>query len=741
MALYVNEIFPGLETDEREGLLDVYAFLVGSDVYVEVLQVRLSMEVARSKFISAMVNRMMSDLPPNLRNSPSRKTMLRKKFAPRREFVEEDGVWTIRESGGEIGAYLYLVYDSNMKRMHMSPESTPSLEVEETTGSGPMNTALLKSVTAWISEYFDAPQEDLEFAAGPIPFKDYEIHTLSEYPIIYQMAVDLRMSIRVFDQMNVLLIDYRKPTGPRGQMEETEIFRRLVDELDGFDGSQEVQLIGDFFGGTSFASEAFVYEEDGKRLFALEPPFYVVNRQGKEPIGIANMLLQSIISDRSGEGVSTPESQLRDNVRLSYYMGRDSGDLMYSLTQSGVFTRDFDLNRQDIVNALGVEETEDNRESINLLCFLDLMMSIYGNMDTSGVGDPFDKRYYTTVATGNIRHREIFDAIFEVVDEGGDMMLVRSPFNLPPEVFALFGLPGVVDMYTLDPNSSILSGNLQYTVDRQRNKREWLGTPGSTPSPLLRSMKEDAEVISPEVEDRHNENLMVHALSSIPACRVPAQQMFDKRGVEFHDIRIILLRYAQNPGMLGGFVGAHQNRKLVDVFTGVKPFSPPFIMLNMLAPGMSTQDERIIVILHEVSHFIDEILVTQGRAEPTLLWAPQQSQSIDSQTQISFWNQYLGKSKTERQAHAEEVYYLLSMYDFDYALRNKPSMRRKIVDRLLGSVHEQEPPAVTLERRKLYNAIFDRGWEMFEDEYLKDVDTVPSLDEEGEEPAKTTDSP
>lgn len=734
MALYVNEIFPGLETDEREGLLDVYAFMVGNDVFIEILKVRLSLSVARSKFISAMVEREMDLLPRDLRHSPSRRMMVRKKFAPKREFVEEDGVWTVRETGGAVGSWLYMVYDSHMSRMHLSPDSSPSLEVRETTGNGPKNTELLRVVTEWTSDYFGAPEKNLEFVRGPVPFNDYEIHTLSEYPIIYQMAGDLKMSIRVFDQMNVLLVDYWRTDG-RGGPEPTEIFAKLVEQIDGFEGHEDVHLVGDFYGGQSFATERFVYEDNGRAVFALEPPFYIVNRAGKKPIGIANALLKNIIMDRSSEGVASAESRLRDTMRLAYYMGRDPGDLTYSLLSQNAHNIHSSPQRDAILESLGIEETDENRDAVGVVCFLDLLMSIYSSLGSDTIGNFFDKRYYTSVQAGEIRHQQIFDVLFDVVDQTEDVLLLRSPFDMPPEVPAMFGLPKVLDMYTLDPSTAALTENLEYTVDRRQNRRDWVGKPGSTPSRLTKSMGNDARGFVPEVDDRHREALQIHGLSSIPACRVPAQRMFDQRGVEFRDILVILLRYEENPGMLGGFVGRHRNRKPVDIFSHVKPFKPPFIMLNLLAPGMATLEERIQVILHEVSHFIDEILVLEGRADPSVLVAPQPisgDEARDARRQIAYWQQYLGKSPTEIEAHAQEVYYFLTMYEYGYALRNKAAIRRKIVKELLGEVFAGEPPAVTLERRKLYNDIFERAWTMYERDHLQDVESIPAL-EEGEE--------
>jgi len=731
MALYVNEIFPGLETDEREGLLDVYAFLVGPDVYIEVLKVRLSLAVAKAKFISSMIDREMQTLPRELRSSPSRREVIRKKFAPRREFVEENGAYVIRETGGAVGAWLYMVYDSEMSRMNLSQESTPSLEVQENTESGVMNANLLNAVTDWTSEYFGAPREDLEFVSGPVPFTDYQIHTLSEYPIIYQMAGDLKMSIRMFDQMNILLIDFYAEKG--GNREGTEIFKKLEASIPGFDGSKEVFMVGGFAAGQAMGGERFVYEHDGKPVFSLDPPFYIVNRAGKRPIGIANMLLSDIIQSHSGSDVATPESRLRDRLRLSYYMGSDLGNTTYKLIYDGAFKSVQSTQRESMLRALGIEESELNSDALDLLGFLDMMMNTYHDISSSSLGNPFDQRYYVTVEAGEVKNPEIFDVVCEVVDKQDGMYLLRSPFNMPPEVYAMFGLPKVADMYTLDPASSTLTENLSYRVDSRRNKRDWTAPSGTTPGSIAKSMREDAELIIPGVEDRHNEALLVHGLASIPACNVPAQNMFNRRSVPFQDIIIILVHNEADRGTLGGFAGARQNAGPISLFENVKPFQPPFIMLNLLAPGMATIEDRVAVILHEVSHFIDELMILDGLADPSIMDAPQHPQVPGVAEQMRYWQDYLGKSQTEIDAHTEEAYYYLSMYEYDYALRNKSAIGKKIVKEILGPVSELEPQSVTVERMRLYNQIFERAWDMYENDHLVDVETVPSIDEENEE--------
>jgi len=727
MALHVNKIFPGLETDERNGLLDVYAFLVGSDVYIEVLRVRLSLAVAKAKFISSMVDREMQKLPSSLRKSPSRREVVSRKFAPRREFVEENGAYVVKETGGSVGAWLYMVYDSEMSRMNLSPESTPSLEVQENTESGVMNTTLLNAVTDWTSEYFGAPRENLEFVSGPVPFTDYQIHTLSEYPIIYQMAADLKMSIRMFDQMNILLIDFNSKNG-----EKTEIFTNLEGKIPGFDGTKEVFMVGGFVAGQAMGGERFVYEHGGKPVFSLEPPFYIVNRSDKRPIGIANLLLSDIIESRAGSGVSSPESRLRDKLRLSYYMGQDLGNTTYRLIYDGHFKSVQSTQREAIVRALGIEESGENADALDLLGFLDMMMNVYHDISSSALGNPFDKSYYVTVEAGDVKNPEMFDAICEIVDEQDGMYLVRSSFNMPPEVYAMFGLPKVSDMYTLDPASSTVTENLSYRVDSRKNKRDWTASSGTTTRAIVKSMREDAERVLPGVEDRHDEALLVHGLSSIPACNVPAQNMFSRRGIQFQDILIILVHNDRDKGTLGGFAGMRQNPNPISMFKNIRPFQPPFIMLNLLAPGMRTIEDRISVILHEVSHFIDELMITDGLADPSVMNIVKQPQTSAVAEQMRYWQEYLGKSPTEIDAHAEEAYYYLSMYDYDYAMRNKAAIGKKIVKEILGPVGGQEPQKVTVERMRLYSEIFERAWKMYESDHLVDTESVPSLDDDEE---------
>jgi len=431
-------------------------------------------------------------------------------------------------------------------------------------------------------------------------------------------------------------------------------------------------------------------------------------------------------SSRSSEGISSPESRLRDKMRLAYYTGRDLGNMTYQLLLQKSFVNFSSSERERILQALGTEEDAENKESIDLLCFMDMMLQIYSNITSSKIGNPFDKRYYTTTHAAEIKYPEMFGALCEIVEEKNGMYLIRSSFNMPPEIFAMFGIPKVSDMYTLDPASSTLTSNLSYQIDRTR--RNWTAPLGSTPNTLTRSMYEDAQNMVPEVEDRHREAIMVHGLSSIPACNVPAQGMFNRRGVEFRDIMIILVQNPQNRGMLGGFASARENPNPVSMFKNVAPFKPPFIMLNILAPGMATVEDRVSIILHEVSHFVDDILVSEGRADPRIMKIPASPQTPEVAEQMRYWQDYLDKTPTEVAAHAEEVYFHLSMYDYDYALRNKAAIRKKVVEEILGPVSEREPVSVTVERMRLYNAIFERGWEAYEQDHTTDVDEVPALE-------------
>jgi len=643
------------------------------DLNVVMLDANLSLAVVVRQFLDNVVKREMTALPSGTSNPNVIKSIKNRILGEKKIIKDQRGYWRQIETGGGVSGALQVLYDADTHYIHMVGNSY-SPYVKANNNEGQVQNEIMSGIVRWVADKFDTSPSHLSLVSGPIPFKDYEVHTLEEFPGVHDIARRMDLNIDFEKAPQVLLLDYSN--------------HNIVNMVEEQFGSDKDSFFSD--------SYPFRYVDDnGKEIVRVNPPFILVNSYGKNVPTILRNVLDIMIDmkyrinlHRNPDGEGREKSKLEllhDKIRVKMDIGDELGDVMFQFVRNNLDLPYDHMPQTDLftdrISSMGLEDSPQMRNFASIFMIFRTMYSPRKNSNL------FNKVYYYTAISNpgdEIQHRQLFDQLFSIsksaiVDDQKHEVLA-SYYSFPPEAVELFGFETVPDQKVFDTSNRHLTTSPYYFTDGD----------GSTDQ----SDAMVADVVSKSYgayHDNTNTPGMVRTLSSFPVVYSEIMNMFESRGVQYKDINVILIYDPDNPNMVGGYykdvTGAEE------ALSKYGNYKPPIIVLNIYSKSLQSMDKVAEVLIHEASHYADDLMVMQGLADPSIMFNPKPSDNtLDDM--LRYMRQYLSESPTEFNAHAMMPYLSLSMADAEYLKRNRFPLKAKLLKSLFIDTDSIETPTI-----------------------------------------------
>jgi hypothetical protein len=684
-SIRTNATYDEFSPKEKQSCHNIYAISYanpGSDVpHTEVLDrvANLSLSVVVRKFINAEIEKLLETVPPSSRREPSVKTLARKKVVEveKTHAQDENGMWVESGARGGVRGAIQVLYDR-------------SNNVVYRIGSGYLlgknvSDILMKDVTRWIVDNFKLNSTPT-YSNAPVPFMDYEIHSLCEhdFPGMYAMARRVGVDVYAGDLADrpVLMADF-----------DNERMAELVSSQVGSvnEGAIIVRdkplTIGEWSGSSKDVSRHGV---------KLSPPYMIVNSSGKSITSIMYHVLVSLVVDMEGRAkkyydlVKSGVDQdlavktigvevFKDKCKIALGTGTKTfGEIMYDTMDDqmgdGESWMPISDRAKKAVAAMGLVGDD-------VLKFLTTFLNVRDVFDMKGDGKHI--YYYAVKApkSGLVVNKLLAVEIFTFVSEPfPGIHILRSFFGLPEKAFNVFGYDGLVDVKEFDPSTNNITGFIPFEFDEKLNDNKKTNVDKEIHDKEILIIR---KLHGKEVRDLSAYPGKVISIKTIPPVYVECKKMFEDRGVDFKDISIILTLMPNDKGTLGGYISPRQltdksRAELLKNFGGIEP---PLILINMASHGMN-MDKVSDVIIHEVSHYIDDLLVISGKADPDSMKPPVQVDRSTLAGLLENTKNYLS-SPTEATAHAMESYTHLSKMDAEYVRKNRFFLMKKLMEQFI----------------------------------------------------------
>jgi len=669
-SIKTNILFSEFAPSNMAACLNIYGILYQNDLFVNAIEANLSLEVVKQKFVAQMLKKQIDAMPGHVPQKV--KNSLKNQIGGRRKvIVDERGRKFVENEGGQIRAALQVLYDRKTGYLHVVNSSFSSA-VRSNNIEGKLQHLLLSGIIRWVSREYDRKVEDMSVVSGPIPFQDYEIHYLSEFPGVYSTAERVGVKIDPEEDIRLLLVNFGNQ----------DMKRMVEDQL----GTSDVPTIS--------LTDAFRYEEGDREVIRVNPPFVLVNSQNKNYPTILKEVLSAMVREGAETALaqSTDEPEKAKEVGLEYLQDvarirRDGGlefaDQMYNSILQYLDACPVPETEwiRHAMEKFGIESGDDPQ----LANFFKTFLLYRGMHDPARDRDVYEQLFYYFVKLGEdggIENEKLFEQLFSVVDRrglpsGGMALTLASYYSLPAEVLSFFGFSDVADQKIFNTNTRVLSSSTTYAA------RELQGRGSRDPEMRaeIPELEHDlatglGQQYGNDIDNRVHEPIMVRSLASFPMAYAEVQQMFRDRGVPFRDIRIVLAYETQNPGILGGYSPMNPDAERQALELG--RFPPPVIVLNIYNRKLRNIDNIAEVLIHECSHFIDDLMIQQGLAEQSRMFNPERPRGgLDDM--IRYLREYLGKSPTEFDAHAMMPYAHLKLMDAEYLRENRYALKKRLL--------------------------------------------------------------
>jgi hypothetical protein len=217
-----------------------------------------------------------------------------------------------------------------------------------------------------------------------------------------------------------------------------------------------------------------------------------------------------------------------------------------------------------------------------------------------------------------------------------------------------------------------------------------------------------------ELDLRFGENVQCFYASENPYLKNKVSEMFKSSGLEFQDIEIVLAFMPQRMNMLGGYMSKRRTgQDVTTLYQGLRPFPLPIILINIASPICQVRENILEIVIHELRHFVDDMMIVNGLADESLMpdIAPQQNNTPGEA--IRYWNQYL-TSPTEISAHAEEIIATFDNFSVDYVKENYALLKDRVIRRIMLSDEKDRSDTERGHMQySLYAAIFDQAYKLY----------------------------
>jgi len=708
MAQIVVNSTVGHEPREGQTIFHLYIYVYNGSTHIETADINLPVARVLMDVTQTIIDAELSDLPEDLRKSPSR-----------REFVMSN----IRMN---MGIKLHVMYDSMSKHLYLLDDSD---NAKKGTDQYQQAVMAIRDVGRWISEtpqYFgEVDRKDMTYIPTPRyrAFSEYRLMKVKDLPLIKEMSRTAKFDLETFDNIPVFFFDF----------EDGEVSKEFKSQISAFDTSKTAFLCLYPF---QLVKQT---RQEPQVLLRIPPPFIAVNDKIGAEYSAADTVLNILMFFSKANAADVWSSALEQKYRIGY----DAEDIFMVHFGSQTIAQQYEQSMASSNEVVFVEGSAANNyakrlgidpkvdpEIAEFLQVFRVYHEVFPHNDTKR---NYKRFYYFVSVEGDrdhpaIEYQQLFDNLFRVLPQatkklnGRTYFVVASTYCFPPRVFNFFGDMIVQDSVNLNTVNGVLSRTLSYAEqgDKSADQSEAL-------TYRLQVLPEFGKYIeringSSLKDNRMDEALSLKSISEFPYVDERVHRMAESRGLPFRDIQVILTYDKRNSGSPGGFVGRLLNtQKAMKIMANLRPFQLPFIMLNMASDYFDQHENIAVVLIHEYSHYLDEIAIEEGKADKKSMDAPSLPSRFRSQREIQdFWKQYL-TAPTEFTAHVNQALDTLRAYSSDVIVTNWPNLKDYVIRRQF--LPEQDGDESFYVRYKLYSDIMDKALEI----RLKDEDVQAEL--------------
>ena len=324
--------------------------------------------------------------------------------------------------------------------------------------------------------------------------------------------------------------------------------------------------------------------------------------------------------------------------------------------------------------------------------------------------------YYVMSGFKNFKREyiKLFNHVFKKVGESLDpetnkkYLIFKSNLFFSTAVETVFGVESLNKAVSYTEGSGVVS-NCRYTNnddDTDFYRESVIGA-------LEVSVKNENQ--EEEIDFRPDEDVHCFYALSNPYLKDRLNRMCEISDVAIRDIEIVLAYMPDQKGMLGGYVSKRRaSEDTITLSKQLRPFQLPVILINIAASQCQVRENILEVVVHELRHFVDDIMVIENKADPSTMPEIPEAKDSSSAETIRYWNQYL-TSPTEINAHASEIVTSLEAYTAEYVQRNYVQIKDQVLRRIMVDDMNDAKRGTDsgYQQYSLYAAIFDQAYQLY----------------------------
>ncbi len=663
-------------SDSGESKYDnIYAIVRDGKVSITSREVHISLSHMNEMYAESLVNKRMKAIFGDGPEDPAVRDAAKEKILGRQRIVQDNsGSYHIQRIGG-VDASMHFMVDLETGLIYNIASSFPvgAASPEENLT---YRDAIKAKVIEWASTKHDLAK--VNFTDAPIPHLDYQIAQISDFPGVINYIKRNNLPIEVSSDETVLMVD----CGDDRMMS-------LAREQLGYEGEDLHNV-----------DSSFSIVEDGREILRLNPPFYFINSSDKNLISctrslaflmvdstFVNSMMASV--DDSSKMTQLSIGYLYSGIAMDIDVGKSLGESMHGRIlgavngQSAVSSKIRSPWIDDIIEKFGA--SEDERMSNFMRSFIAIVTAFKG----SEHADKYGQYYYLAKAPESIRYKEFFDNLFVMSSSVNSENGVRydylvSKYSIPFAAMELFGYEPVMAA-TYDKKMKVMLRSLEHASEQGNDRVKYMQIMSEAPDDVTSSMQDtfvnlakDNNPDADRVEPRIRMPGVAKMLSDYPMVFSHVKDMFDNAGMDFVDIPVTLVFDSENPGTGGRYSLISGGKSYFEEDETI--FSPPEITLNII--NMNNMDDIAEVLIHEASHYLDDLMTAEGLEPSDFMSAPQpQGYGGD------FWRSYLHGDPTEFTAHLMQSFTNLKYLGRDYVAKNRIPLKMKLLNSYIKSTN------------------------------------------------------
>jgi hypothetical protein len=624
----------------------------------------------------------------------------------------------------KYGFLIHLFYDKSKKSVWLDKEEHDH-EIETDPNFRQRFESALQAIDSLLKSpanepYFGKFEGSLNTAINEeyITKTRYQVYNIYDFPYMYSMLTlnpaDPKKSRNLGAFNNIQIVSFR--FFDRNGMYDPEIMGKIVSPQIGASFMADSDLNERVSSGDQ---KVVLVEKPPTKEFMnffgkeIKFPFLMINNAGLNEFTIQEEIYDFVASKLNFSSTQIQDYKLKNMIRYGY----DLQDIFYfnlrnpesSAKVSESIDEDASKTTQQIKNQVAqwvkdFEVTDVATEDFLKTLFMYVHIFPFttekiknGKKETSPSGY-YNKQYYSVISIPNTgfdqdsapsdpatKNHKLFAHVFSihgdpVVTKNKAYYLIYSPILFPENIYRLF-------IQDASSESCSLHEVFEYNQENKYlTKYSLVNNPPQESAELIEYNNNVMPEFSRNIQntegidikhDFSDKRLIARTLVDFPYAYNHVLQMFDKEGVEFKNINIIMIYDMAQRSMLGGYMfvnktsNTEESQEAVMLANGndMIEFQAPIIIINLANPRVQMREEVSYVLIHECRHYLDDLMIQQGKQEDIISNVPQVTvQSDDPQ----YYRQYEAytRSTAESRAFSQTALALLNHYSPDYVIEN-----------------------------------------------------------------------